>query len=180
MKKTTLLMNVCLISGILLFNSCAKDGAVGPAGTNGAVGPTGPTGNANVHSQTITVNSWNWTHFGTQGQPGDGYQANILYPAITQEIIDKGMVMVYQISNNAAIPLPITIFSKAGSNYSRTFTYAIGVGEIDFAVFDSDFITIAPSSTMTFKVVVASGMKGKPNIDWNNYNEVKQMFSLPN
>jgi len=210
MKKITFLLNVCLVGGILLLNSCAKDGAIGPIGPtgangangangatgatglqgnqglsgyngtngqNGAPGATGATGNANVHHQNFTVNSWDWISTGTPGQVGYGYTTNLNFSSITQDIIDKGFVLVYFQNNSADIALPYTLYH---SSYSTSTLYGAKIGSVSIAVFDSDLYTSIPSGTINFKVVVVSGMMKRPNIDWNNYNVVKEYFKLHN
>src|SRR5690348_2162425 len=77
---------------LLLVSSCADDGPVGPAGPAGPPGPTGATGSPNVV-------------YGAWFKP-DSYEMTTLFgiknfahtqqvPAITQEVLDKGVVLVY-------------------------------------------------------------------------------------
>jgi hypothetical protein len=44
MKKLSVLLSTLLVGGILVFVSCSKTGAAGPAGANGAAGNTGASG----------------------------------------------------------------------------------------------------------------------------------------
>lgn len=59
MKKIKTLFLIAAI--VVLFNSCAKDGATGPTGAQGE------PGNANVNTYSFTTNSGNWIPDGSGG-----------------------------------------------------------------------------------------------------------------
>jgi len=85
--KTTFKKIILLVVISTLFASCGKDGAPGTNGTNGATGATGPTGNANVSSLTFL-------NFALTTS-GSYYVATLPDSAITQSILDKGVVNLY-------------------------------------------------------------------------------------
>jgi hypothetical protein len=105
----------------ILFASCKKDGAVGPTGPAGAqgtegtagntgptgaigpagaVGPTGPTGATGAQGATNAFYSA-WITPTTSSYDGNGdyiifwYTWNVPAPGVTQDAIDKGLVIAY-------------------------------------------------------------------------------------
>jgi len=80
---TTLITGLAMAFG-LTFSSCKK----------AETGPAGKDGNANVQSTSqVDLSSLTWTYQG--GPSNDSYVS--IYPtsAITQDVVDKGLVMVY-------------------------------------------------------------------------------------
>ena len=92
---------------LLWLGGCSKQGPVGPAGATGPAGPAGPTGptgpegNANVVSMT----------FPNISVPTNGTYT-VTIPAITQSIVDSGVVDVYYKAayTDEWIPLPYYAF----------------------------------------------------------------------
>src|SRR5450631_3219317 len=102
MNTKTLLTGVTLITS-LAFSSCKKDGPVGPQGPAGTNGTNGIDGNANVlGSTTLSVSSANWTATGNE------WYDTFTLGTITQAIVDKGAVMVYEQYNATWVALPYT------------------------------------------------------------------------
>ena len=104
MKKLKLLAVVFAGLAFVLV-SCQK-GATGPAGANGATGATGPAGpDSVIHSKWVTLSM---SIAGTQANSGGGidtfYTQTITAPAITQRILDSGLVLTYLsfVDNNGA------------------------------------------------------------------------------
>jgi hypothetical protein len=169
MKKTktltTVLAGLAIALG-LTFAACKKGdtGPAGPAGTNGA------NGNANVVSSTVTATSWAYT--------APSWKVSFTYAAITQAVIDKGVVLVYAKVGNAYNQLPLTFYPA--STYSSTWEVSSYLGGIDVIATDSDLTQPANPGSWTFKIVVmtASARLAHPNVDLKNYNEVKQAFNL--
>ncbi|MFN5674365.1 MAG: hypothetical protein ACK46W_04755, partial [Bacteroidota bacterium] len=66
------------------------------------------------------------------------------------------------------------------STYSRTYTFKHYLGGLSVIVTDSDLIQPDNPGLLTFKVVViaSSALAKHPNVDLNNYNEVKKTFEL--
>ncbi|MBK9798282.1 MAG: hypothetical protein IPP56_00630 [Bacteroidetes bacterium] len=96
--KIKSILSLFLMAGLLLFNSCAKDGETGPTGATGAAGADG---NANVKSFKFTVTNSQWTILAS-----DTWQYFYSCPAVTQDILDNGMVMVYWDANNLSVAHP--------------------------------------------------------------------------
>ncbi len=82
-----------LLTAFLAFTSCDKEGPQGPAGiagtngTNGTNGQDGQDGSANIIASDWSEAAW------TFQANGGFYETNV--PAITQEILDHGVIMVY-------------------------------------------------------------------------------------
>ena len=105
-----------LIISALNF-SCSKpengtngtNGVDGKNGTSGEVGTTGPAGSANV-----IYSDWTTVIFsGTS----PNYSCNIIAPAITQNILDRGTVIVFSKSSNNIYPLPYTYSPSSSNDY---------------------------------------------------------------
>ena len=152
-----------LIAGATTFSNCEKVTVTGPAGEDGK------DGNANVVSSSITSGSWSFV--------SPSWSQSFTYSAITQDILDNGAVLVYVASGVNYYQLPYTFYPT--SSYSRTYNYVHYLGGLKVFVTDSDLITTEPG-TLEFKVVVieASFLMKNPNVDLNNYQEVKKAFNL--
>jgi hypothetical protein len=143
-----IISSLFLLAAISLFSSCSKD----------------KYGNTDISSKTYTTT---WTY------QDPSYYCDLNVPEITQEIVDNGAVFVYMSNGNggwAALPCAIPI----DGNYSSTYTPYHAIGWVRVWKTDTDLVTLDPGST-TFKVVVVSGhgLAQRPNVNWENYNEVK-------
>jgi hypothetical protein len=112
--------------------------------------------------------------------------------AISQNIIDDGAVMCYlkDEANNAYIALPYSnggnqTASSNGSYANITMGFVLQNGKIVFAYEGFDDIDVHSTSELNganikVKVVVISPdkMASHPNVDLNNYEEVKAAFSI--
>lgn len=151
------------IAAILLLTitiaSCKK-GDTGPAGKDGT------NGNANViATNNVTINTWSLSN--------SIYTATISASGITQNIVDKGIVMVYIQYGSQWVSLP----DITGINST---VYAYELGKVVLINSNSDGTTPTNPSTQTFRIVIisASNREANPNVNWNNYSEVKQALNL--
>lgn len=139
-------------------------------------GPPGKDGNANVKSSTLTFSNWTW-----DGTAGVEYSyADFTWGEITQEIANTGSVFVYVSNGNGGwIPLPRTIYPN--NSYSQSQRYVYYVNGFRVIVQDSDLTQPVNLGTWTIKVVAvaSSARQLNPDLDWNNYNAVKERFNLP-
>lgn len=106
MRKLRLL-SFCIISILFITVSCTKEGPEGPVGASGAqgpaglqgpagpAGPAGPVGTTNVtYSAWYTTVAADWTAIG--GPPNwEEYRFSRAAPAVTQTVIDNGLVLCY-------------------------------------------------------------------------------------
>ena len=166
------------------MNSCTKEGPVGPAGAQGPQGPSGSNGtngNTNVKSSFLTVNpnNWQWN--------SSNYVSYVEFnnSQITSDVINYGLVLAFRKSTNAGteiwIPMPNVYYPFSNSLISWTYDIgfiSLGAGRIRFAWSDSR--NSPPDATQVFKIVSVSGSAkaANPNLDWNNWNQVKQTFHL--
>ncbi|MEN9304243.1 MAG: hypothetical protein RL264_2672 [Bacteroidota bacterium] len=157
MKKRIIFFGL-IVSSLV---ACTKEGPQGPAGANG---------NANVVSATITSSAWVFND--------PSWVIAFSYPAITQDIIDKGAVLVYIRTGSEYRQLPFTFYED--DTYSSSFEVSTYLGGVKIIRTDSDLIEPENPGNLTFKVVVisASGLSQNPNIDFKDYNAVKQAFKL--
>lgn len=156
-KKSLIIFGITLISII----GCTKEGPVGPAGADG---------NANVVSSTISSSNWVYN--------SPNWSITYFYPAITQNIIDKGAVLVYLKNGQAYTQLPLTIYPSA--TFSSSLEVNSFVGGVKIFWTDSDLTQPSNPGNREFKVVViaASGLAQNPNLDFKNYEAVKLAYNL--
>ena len=131
--------------------SCSKKEVVGPAGpqgptggqgTPGTNGTNGTNGNANVIS-TNNVTTTNWTQ-----ESSNIYSKTLLVPAITQDIVDNGSVLVfYKDTDNMWNLLPLTI----GKNITL---YSFYLGKVDLLNYNTDFSANTNPGAKTYRIVV--------------------------
>lgn len=194
-------LSITLLVVTLIFASCKKGdtgpagpagptGAPGAAGTAGATGPQGPkgdTGTANViYSEWLDV-TFEADTFRRPGNVLDtaGWIATIPAPKLTDSIINTGDVKVYlnvgsdSADNQLVMPLPIF------DNFL--------IGAVINTYFQSQLIILASSadvSSVTLRgfhyfqyryILIPGGITAAPvrnTIDWNNYQQVKELLGL--
>lgn len=154
------------------ISSCSKEGPIGPAGPQGPQGPTGTTGPAGQDasvpvSTTLYVNNWVYS------ASAPSYMASISVPAITQNVLDRGIVAAY-VSNGSGgwIALPMTWYPT--TTYSYTYSCVHALGYLHVHRTDSDGIAVNPGG-QTFKIVVIppAFRMANPNLNWENYAEIE-------
>lgn len=189
---------VIIAASTLLFNGCSK--STGPAGATGATGPAGPQGNANVmvDSFSVTSSQWLWNDDYLLYTSGSSFTEwftryyKAAFSAVTQGVLDSGMVMVYMTpniqDNNQWSPVPYTFDS--GNGYSYNFVYVTSPGTVELEFYFSDETTTATPPTLstyamatyTFKLVAVTGSIAtsmeKSKIDHSNYAQVANFLGL--
>jgi hypothetical protein len=195
---------VIIASSAILFSGCSKSsgpaGATGATGATGPAGPTGPQGNANVVVDTFTLVSsqWLWNDNYILFTGGGSYTEwftryyKATFSAITQGVLDSGMVMVYMtpnmLNNNQWSPVPYTF--DTGDGYSYDFVYVTSPGTVELEFYFSDETNTATPPTLstyvmasyTFKLVAVTGSIAtsmqKSKIDHSNYAQVANFLGL--
>jgi hypothetical protein len=165
---TTLLTGLVMTFG-LTFSSCKK-AETGPAGKNGA------DGNANVQSTgEVDLISLTWNY---QGDPSnDAYVSVFPTSAITQNVVDKGLVMAYIKTLDGWAPLPFSAVIYGTDD----ITFEIVNGAVRFYYRDNNELTTTfdPSNTsLIVRMVIIPAQIKKPNVDHYNYQEVKEAYNL--
>ena len=126
-------------------------------------------GNTDTETNTYSV-SWTWED--------PSYTCTISDPAITQEVVDKGAVLVYISNGNGGwVALPCTI--PIDGTYSSTYTPTHYVGGVKIWKTDTDLLTLDPG-TSSIKLVILSqhALLENPNVDWTDYKEVEEAVAL--
>lgn len=160
----TLFKKLFVLFLILTTFSCSEDGATG------ATGPAGADGNANVIGTTdFTILPTDWQTLGNLKY------INLQNNGITQSIVNSGIVMVYQKSNtgNSYTALP---FSYQGID--RGFTFGLNYLQITLSPYNNSSISITANTTIRAVIISASNRMANPNVNWNNYQEVKNALKL--
>jgi len=184
--KTNFIKTVVVIAiSLLTFNSCKK-GDTGPAGPEGPVGPAGPAGptgtagangangNANVVSYKTIVNSWS--------SQTSYWRSIISIPEITSATNTTGAILCYFSINSGLswFALPYTQVDPTSNYYLNFNTYNGGITV--FWQRDNGTLGSNPnayySTNVNIKTVIIPPALIKPNIDTNNYNEVKMAYNL--
>ncbi|MGN6639831.1 MAG: hypothetical protein ACTHJ8_13040 [Mucilaginibacter sp.] len=203
MKKTNYLLLALMAISLLLFaQSCGKDGATGPQGPVGATGPTGPTGTAGATGQTgatgatgtanVIYSAWitppaypENTVFGTVH-----FDASITASTITQDVLDKGTVLVYgkldgysptiwPTDQVGQLPIVVT-YQLSSVTYTDTWSANVTLGNIQIDFVDNLNFYTGISNLHQFRyVVIPGGVQTLGSINPKNYNAVKQAFHLP-
>ena len=161
----TLFKKLFVLFLILTTFSCSEDGATG------ATGQAGADGNANViGTNTVTTTSSNWTSYNS----GALWVTTLNVSAITQSILNKGIVCVFKSDSTGSwTALPFTLGSQS-------WFYSFGVGFVNINTTNTNITSFANPASQTFRVVIisASNRIANPNVNWNNYKEVKNALKL--
>ncbi len=156
------------------------EGAQGVQGATGAQGPAGPIGSANVIYSPWITNVWE--KISNTKFIADDIEA----PKITQEILDKGVVLVY-------------FKESADSNFIKMLPSAFYLnGELIFTIDSSAEVgkltvfhgaskapngegieTFRPDSQTRY-IIIPGGVAGRVKypVDFNNYEEVCSYFGI--
>lgn len=165
MKK--LKIGLLIILAAFLITGCQK-GDKGDTGDTGPAGPSGPKGSANVSSTNYTVATGTW------GGVNTGFVfKDITINEITQSILDNGVVMVYEGGPSQWNALP-------HSNQNDEWRFLISTQRLRVILLHANGTNVADPGSKTFKVVIISGdaMTLHPNLNLNNYDEVKYALQL--
>jgi hypothetical protein len=144
-------------------------------------GSIGATGGINLTVIDMTYYPSDFTTYGTYGQAQYRSSVTTSIPAITQDVYDAGMVLVYYQGSGTTPPpwysLPQTLYE---TNYSYTMTYASYLGGVNVQLYPSDLMSAVPNFNITVKIIVVPPYMGKTsiNVDWKDYNAVKAYFNL--
>ncbi len=157
-KKLTVII---AIIGLAIATSCVKEG------------PTGATGNANVYANTYVINAWSVN--------SNNFYTDIYVSALTSDVQNYGTVQVFfsYNSGNDWNAMPFTYSSNP--YYVMTYSTEVHHVFVDWIYsgtgFGTDPNTVYGTSCM-FKVVVIPPAAKRPNVNMNNYAEVKAVYGL--
>lgn len=137
-----------LFLGLTTIVSCTKEGPVGPAGTNGT------NGNANVKTYSYTPTF----ALQTSGIYANAYTTTITNTEITQAIIEKGVISVYNEVNIGGLQTQTQLpFTTPGAS-PTLFWYVASVNQITIIIQKADGTApLAPTNTIKYKVALTAG-----------------------
>lgn len=135
MKKLNYFIPFALL--MMIFFGCKKDNT----GPQGPAGAAGTNGNALLQSDTITISSWNWN--------GVDAHKDISQPIITQQVLDRGLIMVYK--GNTALWNAMPFISL---NDKWTYTCSLGNIRVIYEHVDGTSVNYPPP--MTFKIAIVT------------------------
>jgi hypothetical protein len=165
--KNTIIKSIAMtgLIAVGLLTGCAKDGAPGPAGTNGT------NGNANVIGTNTLTLSNPWTYNASDSS----YSYPITAPGITPAVITNGFVGIYFQSANGWIPLPVShIFAP-----HDFMTFEMSAGTVTILYVLGGAIPLNPTSNnIVVRCIIIPASAIKPNVNMNNYNDVKSAYKL--
>lgn len=163
-KKTSVniaALFVCILTLVQFSCSKPENGTNGIDGKNGTVGPIG--------TANVFYSDWAPVTFTGSGT----FSGTILAPKITQEIIDRGVVLVYFKFSNGVYPANLSV----GTEF---IYYGLVVGKINL------FKTLSTiSNTTDFRYIIIPGgvsVNGKmAQTDYSNmtYGQVCQSLQIP-
>ncbi|WP_276482470.1 hypothetical protein [Paraflavitalea pollutisoli] len=170
---------------VLVMTQCKK-GDTGPQGPAGPQGPQGPVGTPNViYSEWFTATPWiKDTVFGIWG-----FKYNKPVPAITQPVLDSGVVLVYGklLGYNPAVwpttqvaQLPILItYLQSGKTQTDTWSGLATPGNlrIRFVNNTNEYNVIATQHQ--FRYIVLPGGKKDARVAQLTYAQVCKMYRIP-
>lgn len=147
------------------MSSCKKKEVVGPAG------PAGPVGNANVKSAKFVTTTADWV-----GDQVSGYTATFNTSIITPAIVSTGAVMCYMEDSGTTYALP---FSYLIGSFTRHMAFEYEANVLRVHIIDDDGLT-SNLGGVTIKIVAisSSGLAANPDLDFTDYQIVKEAFEL--
>jgi hypothetical protein len=159
------------ILAIAIFSiSCSKP-------EDGAVGPVGATGTANVIYS-------NWasapTATATTIDGTNGNTTSIAVNQLTQEILDKGTVLVYGKFSSTIFPLPYVSYAGGSANTLTFFPELNNIKLFRFKHDGSGGVSI-PTSLLFRYILIPGGVSAKtnqPNYKVMSYSEVCQLLNI--
>lgn len=179
MKKLTV---ICMALIVMAFMASCR-GPMGPEGPIGPSGPSGNDGNANVKSSTLTINTddWYWDE-----STNTSWRVDIQYQAIDADIDNFGAVLVYMNSGNTWRQLPMTFYytdyDQEGNLLYCSSSLEVSSYEGGVSIFwtENDFYDGYRPDQHDFKIVViaASLYNSRSDVDYSNYEAVKEAFLL--
>lgn len=164
------LLFLLLLLGLTTLFSCDScKGEDGLQGAPGAPGAPGQDGNANISSFTYTVYESEWL----QQSAYWSWAPIENIPILTPDVVNNGMVMVY-----AKDPLGSSWVAWPYTIGSHSYTYVMDAYSI---YLHHNTTGLLIDHTYTFRIVAATadGLVRNLNLDWNDYEAVKQALQLP-
>jgi protein involved in sex pheromone biosynthesis len=111
-------------------------------------------GNADMSTVDFNVQSSEWVEYGTKGEVGYGYAVDLVFPELTNNVIQNGMVSLYIKTGDAWIPVPVYFYNQTDQYlYQGGYFYRIKQGVFSIDYYESDGYTSNPG-TQIFRLVI--------------------------
>lgn len=205
------LLSLLSLSILFIATSCTKEGPEGPAGIAGIQGPAGvqgpqgPAGPQGPQGTTnVTYSAWFLTGAGwAEATATDPFYGEVFYypkaaPAVTQSIIDQGIVLCYMKGDPnldpapASTPFMLPYTVGTGFGFTDLYDFTLTPGNIRF-LYKSDFAwELADLAVISFRYVVIPGSvagRGTTAPLYNGYtaaqlkampyDQVAKLFNIP-
>ena len=172
------LLFLALMGSLPFLYSCDKlkgdVGPAGPQGEQGVAGPKGDKGEAGGGSGALQF-SRDTASTDADGALGLGF-------TLTQEnakAIEKGVILVYAKSGGFWFPLPgIVFFGEEVTNY--TFVYQVDKLTLNLVVLETvEKPKVRKFQSLRVVVIPAANARLNAEVDYKNYEEVREAFDLP-
>ena len=172
MKKLSLVMALLLTAAMM--GSCVKEGPMGPQG------PQGPSGNANVASSDVLVHSSDWYWDNTS------WRVDFDYPAITSNIYNSGVVLVFMESEGTWRQIPMTFYYSEQNDdgsisyFSSSLETSFYQGGVSVFWTENDFFDGYRPGDHYFRLVAiaASYAHEHPEVVTGDYETLKAALQL--
>jgi hypothetical protein len=179
--KNVRLFSVIVLLGALAFVGCSKGS--GSTGATGATGPAGPAGPDSVlHSAWVQLAMTATSTEQVGANVDTVYEMDIAAPAVTQTILDSGVVLGY-----------ISTIDQNGNtnvfNASEALQVTYAVGDVslfsvgaDYSYANTGFLfryVIIPGSQVTGDNIVSGPLKGytKKQVQGMSYDAVNKLLA---
>ena len=164
-------------------------GATGVTGPSGATGATGATGTANViYSAWFTTTAWTKSTIFSL----DNFDFNKAAAGITNDILDKGVVLVFGklngyaadfgLSNNP-VQLPYNVVYKSGTLNTDSWSFITSSGNVKIRFISNlNLYPGGPATNYQFRyVIIPGGVSGGrlQSLKGMSYAEIKDLYNLP-
>jgi hypothetical protein len=169
MKKTIKTMTAVIAGAALTLGlsltSCKKGdtGPAGPAGTNGT------NGAANIQNYQVTINPNDWTWDNVYKQWYFRYDVN----ASSQSAISA-----YIISGNGAEVMPYYHQTNFTTTSFSSYLFSSPTPYILFKFYNGSATLAKPTISESIRLVIIPPSMIKPNVNIDNYADVKAAYSL--
>lgn len=172
MKPTLRFLYIGIISSLIIFVGCTKQGSTGPIGANGTNGATGSPGAVNVINQYIAITPSQLTWDTTANQWYYNYSTLANFSSSTH-----AAVFVYVQSSNG---LEATPYTNSKMNYSISFANDLYQTNpyVHFEYFNGTSTCPLPAFNINVELVIIPPAMVIPNVNHGNYAEVKAAYNL--
>lgn len=192
MKRRNLISPLVLLSGlffVMLFASCSKDGAAGPAGPEGPAGPKGDTGpKGDAGSADVIYSAWldvpfkaDTIHLAGGKIDTVGYYAQINVPKLTLALLSTADVKVYINTNDASDPAiyPLPYYSVYNGLNIQVQAYAQTIELYSNGDLGTKSVNGKKYQQYRYMIVPGNVLSRSANpVDWSDYAAVKVYLGL--